>query len=99
MTEPINPDYKIIVFQVVTPLFLIGFYLFSGFVKQRLPERQLSGWKLFSIAGFVSIFGLAVAAYTREIELGAGIVLLGFLLAAIGLIKFFVGSKPDNPLS
>lgn len=73
MTETINPENKRIVFQVVVPLFLIGFYFFSRFVKQRLPERHLTGWTLFSIAGFVAIFGLAVAAYTSAIELGAGI--------------------------
>lgn len=96
MTEIISPDNKRIIFQLVTPLFLIGFYFFSRFVKQRLPERSLAGWRLFSISGFIVICGLAVAAYPGEIELGAGIMLLGFMLGAIGLIKFLIGSKSNN---
>ena len=88
-------QYKLMVFQVAPPLFLLGFILFTRFVKNRLPAKYGLSWTFFCIGGFLAIAGLAVAVYFDSIELGAKFIFLGVVIGAGGVtsILFKRGSE------
>jgi hypothetical protein len=71
-------------------VFLVGFLFFSRFVSRRLPVERLFGWHLFCVGVFVAIAGLSIAVYFMKVEVGATVVVVGALVSAIGLGKFFV---------
>lgn len=83
-------ELKILLFTLAPPVFLTGFWMFTRFVSRHLPVERLFGWRLFSAGGFTAIAGLAVAVYVAQMETGAAMVMVGAVLAAIGLGKFFL---------
>jgi pheromone shutdown protein TraB len=90
MLETINTDLKVLIFQILGPLFLIGFVLLGEFVAKRLPPQYLSGWKMFRIGSVIAALGVLVVAYFSTVEVGAAFAFVGTLLCVIGMIKLFV---------
>jgi hypothetical protein len=83
-------DLKTLVLAVAPPVGLVGFWVFVRFVSERLPAERLIGWKLFSAGGFIAIAGFALAVYFSMVEAGAAIVMLGAVLGAAALGRFFL---------
>ena len=83
-------ELKNFLFTLAPPVFLAGFWMFTRFVSRHLPAERLFGWRLFSVGGFATIAGLAVAVYAAQIEAGAAIFMMGAILSAVGLGKFFM---------
>lgn len=84
-------DLKTFIFAVVPPIFLVGFVLFSRYVAGRLTSERLRGWQTFSLGGLTAVAGLFVASYIGSIRVGSAMVLLGVVIGAFGLARFFAG--------
>jgi hypothetical protein len=86
----VKVEIKFLFLNSAPPLFFIGFLFFARFVSRRLPSERLSGWYLFCIGVYVAIAGLSIAVYFMQVEIGAGAVIFGAFISAVGLGKFFI---------
>jgi len=72
------------------PLWLTVFFFVTRFIKDRLPAERLSGWRWFSIGGYIVTFGMTVAFYFALIRLGAAIAMIGMIVAMFGMTRMFL---------
>lgn len=85
MLSEMNQDQKLFLFQILTPIFFLGFSFFVRFVWGRLNADKRVSWLLFCVGGYLAILGLAIATYLSQINVGSAISAIGIVTAAIGL--------------
>jgi len=77
---------KLIFFQVIAVVAPIAFYVFTEFVERKLPERGVSGWRIFRVGGFIVLLGFWIAVYLFWIRVGAVLSFSGSVIGGIGLV-------------
>ena len=88
-------ETKFVFLNLAPPAFFFVFLFFCFFprlVSRYLPDERLLSWKLFCTGFFIGIAGLSIAVYFMRVEIGAFIGIVGAVVSAIGLAKFF-GSR------